>query len=225
MFIVLYRYRVAQLLRVERVRTRIATDLHDDIGASLSRVAILSEVVKLQTDGTDSQSAPLLTEIAESARGLMDSMSDIVWSIDPRRDDLHNVVVRVRQFASDVLEARGIEWDFSVAPEVEKLKLDPEQRRHLYLIFKEGINNVVRHAEGVSTVALSIRMAGGQLVGEIKDDGQGFEPKPSAERQSNGRGGNGLPNMRERAEQLGGRLEIESSPGAGTRLMLRMPLK
>jgi signal transduction histidine kinase/ligand-binding sensor domain-containing protein len=221
----LYRYRIAQLLRVERVRTRIATDLHDDIGSSLSRVAILSEVVKLQTDNTNSQSAPLLTEIAESARGLMDSMSDIVWAIDPRRDDLHNVVVRVRQFASDVLEARDIAWDFHIMPEIEKLKLDPEQRRHLYLIFKEGINNVVRHAAGVSTVALSIKVSAGQLLGEISDDGQGFEPKPSAEPQSNGRGGNGLPNMRARAEQLGGLLEIESSPGAGTRLKLRVPLK
>ncbi len=221
----LFRYRLAQLLKIERVRTRIATDLHDDIGASLSRVAILSEVVKLQTDGEGGQSAPLLTEIADSARGLVDSMSDIVWSIDPKRDDLHNVVVRVRQFASDVLEARGIEWDFRVAPEVEKLKLDPEQRRHLYLIFKEGINNVVRHAGQVSSVVLSIELAGGQLVGEIKDDGQGFQPKPAGEPQTNGRGGNGLPNMRARAEEVGGRLDIESSPGAGTRLVLRVPVK
>lgn len=225
----LYRYRVAQLLRVERVRTRIASDLHDDIGASLSRVAILSEIVKLQTEGAGNgghnQSAPLLTEIADSARGLVDSMSDIVWSIDPRRDDLHQVVVRVRQFASDVLEARGIEWDFQVAPEVEKLKLDPEQRRHLYLIFKEGLNNVVRHAGEVSQVLLSIELVGHQLVGEIRDDGQGFVPKPAGERQSNGRGGNGLPNMRARAEQVGGRLEVESAPGAGTRLRLQLPLK
>ncbi|HUQ33652.1 MAG TPA: two-component regulator propeller domain-containing protein, partial [Pyrinomonadaceae bacterium] len=102
-----YRDRVRRLIELERVRTRIATDLHDDIGASLSRMAILSEVVKHQTGGNGNESSGLLTEIADSARGLVDSMSDIVWSIDPRRDDLQSVVRRIRQFASDVLEAQG----------------------------------------------------------------------------------------------------------------------
>lgn len=220
-----YRYRLRRALELERVRTRIATDLHDDIGSSLSRVAMLSEVVKLQTGGADGQASALLTEIADSARGLLDSMSDIVWSIDPKRDDLHNVVVRVRQFASELLEARGIRWDLRVSPEVERLKLHPEQRRHLYLIYKEALNNVVRHGGDVTTVALSVEVSGGQLLGEVSDDGRGFVPRPEGERQSSGRGGNGLPNMRARAEQLGGRLDVESAPGAGTRLRLRLPLR
>ncbi len=219
-----YRYRLAQLLKVERVRTRIATDLHDDIGASLSRMAILSEVVKQQTaSGDGKHSAPLLNEIAESARGLVDSMGDIVWSIDPRRDDLQSVVRRIRQFASDVLEAKGIDWQLQVPPEVESLKLNPEQRQHLFLIFKEGINNVARHSQNARSAALSIRLEGRQLIGEIKDDGCGFLPKDPAAERSKGLGGNGLPNMLERAGQLGGRLEIVSAPGAGTTLTLRMP--
>jgi ligand-binding sensor domain-containing protein/signal transduction histidine kinase len=220
-----YRDRVRRLIELERVRTRIATDLHDDIGASLSRMAILSEVVKHQTGGNGNESSGLLTEIADSARGLVDSMSDIVWSIDPRRDDLQSVVRRIRQFASDVLEAQGIDWELRVPPEVESLKLGPDERRHLFLIFKEGINNVARHGAGAKAVSLSIAVRGRQLIGEIKDDGCGFTPQgPSAER-SKGRGGNGLPNMSTRAEQLGGRLEIASSPGSGTRLTLRVPLK
>jgi signal transduction histidine kinase/ligand-binding sensor domain-containing protein len=222
----IYRYRVAQLLKVERVRTRIATDLHDDIGASLSRMAILSEVVKQQRAGDNGdQSAGLLTEIADSARGLVDSMSDIVWSIDPRRDDLQSLVRRIRQFASDVLEARGIDWELQVPPEVESLKLDPDERQHLFLILKESINNIARHGEGTKTVSLSINVEGRQLIAEIKDDGCGFTPKEPDDARSKGRGGNGLPNMRERAAQLGGRLEIASSPGAGTLLTLRMPIK
>jgi ligand-binding sensor domain-containing protein/two-component sensor histidine kinase len=219
-----YRYRMAQLLKVERVRTRIATDLHDDIGASLSRMAILSEVVKQQTGGQDTQASGLLTEIADSARGLVDSMSDIVWSIDPRRDDLQSVVRRIRQFASDVLEAKGIEWELRVPPEVESLKLDPEERQHLFLIFKEGINNVARHGQETTSVSLSIKVEGRQLIGEINDNGCGFTPKQPDEARAKGRGGNGLPNMRARAEQLGGRLEIASSPGAGTRLTLKVPV-
>jgi ligand-binding sensor domain-containing protein/signal transduction histidine kinase len=219
------RYRVRRLIELERVRTRIATDLHDDIGASLSRMAIMSEVVKQQTAATNGQSARLLTEIADSARSLVDSMSDIVWSIDPRRDDLRNVVLRVRQFASDVLEAKNINWEFRVPPDIEKLKLDPEQRRHLYLIYKEGLNNIARHAEGASEVKLSIAVQGHKLVGEICDNGRGFSAKTSAQRASNGRGGNGLPNMQARAEQLGGHLDIDANPDTGTRLTLTVPIK
>jgi signal transduction histidine kinase/ligand-binding sensor domain-containing protein len=221
----LYSYRVAQLLKVERVRTRIATDLHDDIGASLSRMAILSEVVKQQTLGKGDQATSLLTEIADSARGLVDSMGDIVWSIDPRRDDLQSVVRRIRQFASDVLEAKGIQWELRVPHEVESLKLGPDERQHLFLIFKEGINNIARHGEGTKSVSLSIEREGRQLIGEIKDDGCGFTPEQPDEQRSKGRGGNGLPNMRERTRQLGGRLEIASSPGTGTRLTLKVPIR
>ena len=132
-----YRYRVAQLLEIERVRTRIATDLHDDIGAGLSRMAVLSEVVKRQTQADHRESGVMLTDIADSARGLVDSMSDIVWSIDPHKDDLHNVASRIRQCASDVWEAGGIDWEFKASEEIGHIKLPPEQRRHIYLIFKE----------------------------------------------------------------------------------------
>jgi two-component sensor histidine kinase len=219
-----YRFRVRRLVELERVRTRIATDLHDDIGASLSRMAILSEVVKRQTGSNGEQSSAMLTEIADSARGLVDSMSDIVWSIDPRRDDLRNVVQRVRQFASDVLEARGIEWDFRVPEELNRVRLDPEQRRHLYLIFKEAINNIARHADA-RRVSLYIGFDSRNLLCEIKDDGRGFVPKASGEEASNGRGGHGLPNMQSRAREIGGRLEINSKAGTGTQLKLIAPLR
>jgi signal transduction histidine kinase/ligand-binding sensor domain-containing protein len=222
-----YRYRVAQLIALERVRTRIATDLHDDIGASLSRMAILSEVVKRQNGHDREQSERMLTEIAESARGLVDSMSDIVWSIDPRKDDLKNVVQRVRQFASDVLEAQGIAWDFKVAPDIEReggVKLDPEQRRHVYLILKEALNNIARHA-GCTAVALSFRIEGNKLRAEIHDNGRGFDVAAASAARQGSRGGNGLVNMRARAEQLGGRLDVDSVPGEGTRLSLAVPMR
>lgn len=220
----IYRFRVRRLIELERVRTRIATDLHDDIGASLSRMAILSEVVKRQKGTNGEQSTAMLSEIADSARGLVDSMSDIVWSIDPRRDDLRNVVQRVRQFASDVLEAQSIEWDFRVPQELDRIRLGPEQRRHLYLIFKEAINNIARHAD-CRRVSLSITFDARSLVCEITDDGSGFVRKAPDEASSNGRGGHGLPNMQARARELGGRLEVDSKPGAGTRLKLTFPLK
>ncbi len=229
-----YSQRLRRLLEIERVRTRIATDLHDDIGASLSRVAILSEVVKQQgkasgqVNGQAARSAQMLTEIADSARGLVDSMSDIVWSIDPRRDDLGQVITRTRQFASDVLDPQGINWQFIASAEIEKTKLNPEQRRHLFLIFKESLNNIARHA-GAKNVSMNLSLANNQLLAEIADDGLGFKPQPNSETAvavlPKSRGGNGLGNMQARATELGGQLKIDSAPGQGTRLTLVMPVK
>jgi ligand-binding sensor domain-containing protein/signal transduction histidine kinase len=229
-----HRYHLARVIELERVRTRIATDLHDDIGASLSRMAILSEVVKQvngQANGHNAQAAQLLTEIADSARGLVDSMSDIVWSIDPRRDDLQQVVARARQFAADVFEAQGVNWNFEVPPEAEqafaKVKLAPEQRRHLYLIFKEAINNAAKYS-GCRAFALKLSVQSSALSAEIQDDGCGFEWHPAGGTPvllSKTRGGNGLQNMRARAAELGGALQIETAPGRGTSLRLTIPLK
>jgi len=217
----LYRYRVARLLELANMRTRIATDLHDDIGSGLSRVAILSEVVKQQTGSTSPGAAPMLTEIADSARVLVDTMRDIVWAIAPQHDDLGSVIYRVRQFASDVLEPKHIKVDFSATPELEHVKLDPEQRRHLFLICKEAINNVSRHANS-SKVTLDISVSGNWVTAEINDDGVGFAaPEPS----TNGHGGHGLDNMRHRTLELGGKLDVESAPGSGTRIKLKLPIR
>lgn len=214
-------YRLRRLIELERVRTRIATDLHDDIGASLSRMAILSEVVK-QQNGHNTQSAQLLTEIADSARGLVDSMSDIVWSIDPRRDDLHHVVSRVRQYASDVLDAQGIAWRFTTPDELASIKLNPDQRRHLYLILKETINNTAKHAQ-CDTVSIALFVQGHQLTVEVSDNGKGFDLAKASETGQR-RGGNGLKNLQARARELRGDMEIESAPGKGTRIILQVPL-
>jgi ligand-binding sensor domain-containing protein/two-component sensor histidine kinase len=221
---VLYCYRVRQLLALEHVRTRIATDLHDDIGASLSRMAVLSEVVKRQDEIKSDASVRMLTEIADSARALVDAMGDIVWSIDPRRDDLQSVTTRIRQFASDVLEARGIKWDLLLPRELAQVKLNAEQRRQILLIFKEALTNVVRHAE-CANVSLSLALDGRALVAEVQDDGRGFQSAQAAQANGNGRGGNGLNNMRARVAQLGGEFHVASSPGAGTRLTFKVPLK
>ena len=110
----------------------------------------------------------MLTDIADSARGLVDSMSDIVWSVDPRKDDLKNVALRIRQFASDVLEARAIAWEFKAPEEMGNVKLSPEQRRHLFLIFKEAINNAARHSE-CKSVSLDISVSHHGLAAEIRD--------------------------------------------------------
>jgi len=220
---VLYRYRVAQLVQVERVRTRIATDLHDDIGSSLSRMAILSEVAKRRIENSEGDSVSMLTEIAESARSTVDSMSDIVWAIDPRRDDLSSVVFRVRQFASDVLGAKGIFWQFQAPADFDRVKLSPQQRRQLFLIFKEAINNAARHANCTS-ISLSLAVQNHSITGEVRDDGCGFD-LTSVGASTQTTGGYGLENINRRAVQLGGSLTIQSAPNEGTTITLEVPLK
>jgi len=219
----LFRYRVAQSLRLERTRTRIAADLHDDIGASLSRIALQSELLRRAGPSADAADHRL-AEIAESARALVDSMSDIVWSIDPRRDELASVIARVREFALDLLEPNGIELDFETPPGAERARLAPEQRRHLYLILKESVHNVARHAQ-CRRVSIALRLDGRRLHAEVADDGRGFEAGPEAGARRAGGGGHGLPGMRERARQMRGSLEVRSAPGEGTVVILDVPCR
>lgn len=218
-----YRYRVARLLDLERVRTRIATDLHDDIGSSLSQMAILSEVTKQQIQAGHAGARDTATEIAQTARTLIEAMSDIVWSIDPRRDDLQSLVQRVRKFAADVLEGQGIAWSFQTPEHLERVKLTPEQRRHVFLILKEAVHNAARHA-GATTVRLHLAVNDHHLTTDVQDNGRGFTPGATADPTKPLRTGYGLDSMRTRAEQLGGRLTIDTAPGRGTRISLRCSL-
>ncbi|HLK63718.1 MAG TPA: two-component regulator propeller domain-containing protein, partial [Bryobacteraceae bacterium] len=167
-----HRYRLRQLLEMERVRTRIATDLHDDIGSSLTQIAILSEVARRSPAADSAERAEPLVHIADLSRELVDSMSDIVWAINPKRDHLCDLEHRMRRFASDVLASRDIEFDF-VAPAEGQTPVRTEVRRHVFLIFKECVHNMVRHA-GCRKVRIEMLMRGGSLVLRMSDDGKGF---------------------------------------------------
>ncbi len=216
-----FRYRLRNLVALERVRTRIAADLHDDIGSSLSRIAILSEVVKRQTP-VGPESSRVLTEIAETSRQLVDAMSDIVWSIDPRRDDLKNLLSRIGQFASGALEAQGIRWTFDVPPDAGLVKLTPEQRRGTFLILKEAITNALKHA-GCKSLSLRVAVEGRIVTAEVRDDGCGLPQAAVEPASSSAVRGRGLANMRIRAREAGGSLTITSSAGTGTVVRLEVP--
>ena len=215
-----YRYRLERVLQVQRMRLRIAADLHDDIGAGLSRVVLLSEVLKREAP-LDEQAFGTLTKIGDTGRELVDSMADIVWAMNPRRDDLRSLVLRVRQFASDLLESKGIEWEFTPPEELENIKISPDLRRHVLSIFKEALHNIVRHSE-CKSVSLQFLLNGDFLEADIRDDGRGFTN--AADDSTWRRTGSGLINMQQRAVELHGELKIESSPGSGTLLKLRVPV-
>jgi ligand-binding sensor domain-containing protein/signal transduction histidine kinase len=219
----LYRYRLTRLLELERVRTRIAADLHDDIGSNLSQIAIWGEVARrqprrqggtLSAGETNEDSPEPLERIAATARETAAAMSDIVWAINPRRDYLSDLISRMRRFAGEAFDSRDIIWQFQ-APQMN-LSLNADTRREIFLIFKEAVNNIVRHAR-CSQVDMRLSIEGHWLRLQVRDDGRGFDPAREAE-------GNGLESMRERARRLGGVVEIESLPGDGTLMALEIPL-
>lgn len=209
-----YRYRVARLLELERVRTRIATDLHDDIGANLTRIALLSEVAN-QQPGNDKVKT-LLPSIADIARESVASMNDIVWAISPEHDSLVDLTRRMRRHAEEVFALRDIDLDFTAPAADSDLKLSVGARRDLLLIFKEAVNNAARHSL-CTKIEIEFRCDHSGLHLKVKDDGQGFNPSVLNS------SGQGLRSMRRRAAALGGTLTIDSS--AGTTVEFALPLR
>ena len=180
-------------------------------------------MVKRRTPEDQPETARFLSEIADSSRELVDSMSEIVWSIDPRRDDLKHCLARVGQFAAGVLEAKEIRWTIQLPEDPARIKLTPEQRRGLYLILKEAINNAVKHS-GCRSLHLQVTVAQGKVTALVRDDGTGMPAQPPSRDTSASRRGRGLVNMQARAREMGGRLRIDSG-AAGTVVRLEAPLR
>jgi ligand-binding sensor domain-containing protein len=209
----LHHYRLSQVLAVANVRTRIATDLHDDIGASLSQIAVLSEVAR---SGNGRNCAPL-AEIAGISRELVDSMSDIVWAINPDHDRLSNLVYRMRRFATDLLGGQEIALQFQSSVTDHDLRIGANMRRQVYLIFKEGIHNIARHS-CARRVEIELHREADYLLLRLADDGRGFDVQAESE-------GHGLPSIRRRAASIGAQMEWQSAAGQGTTLRMKVRLE
>lgn len=207
------RWRMSRLEELHRVRGRIAADLHDEMGLSLARVAILADVAG--RGAVEPETAGVLAEIGSTSRDLVDAASDMAWALNPRYDSLAALIARLRRMASEVAEGSGAGFEL-VSDSLDDIPLGSEDRRHLLLILKEAIRNACRHGRP-REVRLEIRRRGSSLVLTVDDDGVGFDPTSSNE-------GQGLANMRRRAQQMGAELEIDSAPGRGSRIELRMPL-
>jgi len=212
-----YRYRVAQLLRVERIRTRLATDLHDDIGANLSKISILSEVARLRmAEGTEDD-RQLLGSIAEIARESVSAMSDIVWAINPKRDSILEMTRKMRECAEGSLVPKNVSVEFNSTPDDENAPVPMNLRREIYLIFKEAVNNAAKHS-GCSKVTIDFHAHRNEIFLQVNDNGCGFQG-------GNETNGSGLENMRTRAANLGGTLEIGPAGDSGTSVRLTIPIR
>ena len=209
-FFIYRNYHTKQKLKLLTLRNKIASDLHDDVGSTLSSISIFSQMAQQQSKET----IPMLETIGESSRKMLDAMADIVWTIKPENDHFEKIIMRMRSFAYELLGAKKIDFEFISDEEVEKFKLPMEVRRNLYLIFKEATNNMVKYA-GADKAMFSIKGGKNELTMMIRDNGKGFDLSKSTE-------GNGLKNMRKRAIEIGGQLTIDSRPGSGTLIEIRI---
>ena len=207
---IIHRIRVAQLLKIERVRANIARDLHDELGSSLTRISMYSELAK-ETSGKDN----VLTDVAQMSRDASSTLSDIVWSIDNTDDTIGSLVDRIKDHLFEMVAINDMEPGFKTEGLNEEQILKPELKQNIFLICKEAINNSVKHSKGTS---LSIEIAYKEqlLKIEIIDNGSDNEKATS------NKGGNGLRNMERRAKQIGGQLFIDKS--FGFKISLSFPL-
>jgi signal transduction histidine kinase len=210
------RAREERLIALEEVRRRIAADLHDEIGSSLTQISILSEVARQQGADAMPELGHPLSMIAASSRDLVDAMSDIVWAINPAKDHLADLVQRMRRLAADTFSATNTTCHLELPPPEQEMKLGANVRREVFLIFKEAVNNIVKHS-ACSEVGIKLAIDGALLRLELRDDGRGFDPLVPSE-------GHGLSSLRNRAAALGGTLAVVSAPGAGTAITFDLPM-
>lgn len=215
------RIRVRRLLELEKMRSRIAADLHDDIGSGLTRIALISDLLRRQAEGSRGAddprfSLPALTEkVGSISRELVDAMGDVVFSIDPKNMSMQRLLHRVTAFTTEMCEAREMALTIRIAPGTEHAPVGSDSIRTVLLIVKEAVTNAVRHS-GARSVTLSVEHRDRWLTLTVADDGAGFLPDDLPRM-------NGLTNMRQRAEKAGGTLTIDTRPGEGAAVTARIP--
>jgi signal transduction histidine kinase len=193
-------------------RLRIAEDLHDDFGSGLSKISLLSEVVKKKSPVSGE-----LDKISAAARELLLKMSEIVWALNHHNDTLTSLAGYIRRYAVGFFEDSGVACHFDI-PELPATPLSGELRRNIFLVVKETLHNTLKHANA-SMVDIHFSIDHDHLEINIQDNGQGFD------RSAPDKAGNGLANMQRRMYQSGGSFDVESAPGSGTSTRIQLPLK
>lgn len=219
--------RVEQLERehaLEHERARIARDIHDDLGTSLTRISMLSQTAANKVD-LPKQTATVLARIYATAHDVTRSLDEIVWAVDPRHDTLESLVSYMGKFSQDLLSAADIRCRFDLPVELPSWSLTAEDRHNLFLAFKEALNNVLKHSRA-SEVHISLHLNAEDFSLTIRDNGVGFTSEAAtAVAPRPGGTGHGLPNLRRRLERIGGRCDISTTPGTGTTIAFVLPAR
>lgn len=207
---ILIRYRVQRILEMERMRTRIASDLHDEVGSMLSGLAMQAELLEMSAAEQDRSR---LSHVADISRAAVSKMRELVWSIDSRRDRVKNLLDRMREQAADLLQPRDIAYRFELGDLPLEKKLPVDMRLHLFLIFKEALTNVLRHSNATEVV-VRFGNFGDRFELSIQDNGSSIQQKKLST-------GLGLSNMEMRARRLRAKLEVERATGFTVRLTMK----
>lgn len=212
----IYRIRINSILAAQKLRNKIARDLHDDIGSTLSGIKLFSNMAQTKLIEEKSEAINIVERIGERSEKMIDAMSDIVWSINPVNDSIDNMLVRMKQYAAEMLEPKGINYQFIVDDKIRKAKFGLETRKDIYLVFKESINNAVKYSD-CRNLKIDLKLLKKNFEMAITDDGKGFDITKT-------KSGNGLNNFKQRANNLGGEIKIHSKPGEGTGITLKVPV-
>jgi len=203
--------RVKSQLEIEKLKLKIASDLHDNIGAGLTEISILSEVAERSEGNSSTIVKKDLQKISDTARHLVDSMSDIVWVVNPQRDSLHDLIVKLKDSYNEFFSSIGISFQVNNIEKSDDIKLPMEYKQNLLLMFKEAINNAIKHS-GCKKLVLEAFYKNDIIEIILKDDGAGFELNKA-------KFGNGIRNMENRANQIKGKLSWKTESGSGTIVM------
>ena len=212
----------------ERVRAKAAHDFHDELGHKITKISLFSEILKRSVSQGPPEISDYLTRIGDTAKSLSGGMRDFIWTLNPDKDSLQEVLVRLKDFGDDLFDKTGIDFRVSgITPEMEYIRLSTDWRRHLTLMFKEAMTNALKHA-GCNNVTLEVAIPGNRLKITLSDDGKGL---PADKLNPNGRDegyeqnvlskasvGNGLNNIRFRARQIGGTVSFRPAEPHGTRI-------
>ncbi len=200
-------HKVRQQVEIEKLRNNIARDLHDDMGSTLSSINIISKVV-LENPGEKENMREHFKKIKENSGHMLESMSDIVWAINPANDSFEKVLFKMKEFAADILEPQNIQYEFIQEGDLNSIRLSLQSRKDLYMIFKEAINNAAKYSR-CTKIVITINHNGQELMLQVKDNGAGFNNDTINP-------GNGLNNMKQRAAEMNGSAVITSEQGIGT---------
>ncbi|NWF91019.1 MAG: hypothetical protein HXY50_16355 [Ignavibacteriaceae bacterium] len=212
--ILIYKYRVAQLLKIERIRYNIASDLHDEIGSNLSSISVDGQML-MKSNSLTEYERELSSNISKTASLTLDAMRDIIWFINPRNDEGEDIIFKMKETAAKLLP--GMEWSFTASDGIKFDLFSLEQRRNIFLIYKEALTNVVRHSKAAKC-AINILNKTDEMNISVVDNGEGFDLKSVKEN-------TGILSMMKRAEKINGKIKLESSIGKGTSVSLSVKPK
>lgn len=201
--------------KMEKTRNKIAQDLHDDIGSTLSTILLFSNAAKTKVRYKNGEASEIFKKISRIAGNMMDEMSDIIWAINPMQDSMDKILKRMHYYAAPITNAQNMNFDFKADDDIQNLHLSMEKRKNLFLIFKESIINAVKYSEG-TCINVKLYRNDNSLHMQVEDNGKGFSGYSDQ--------GNGLNNMKMRAEDSDGQLEINSRVNEGTAVHLIMPV-